>query len=114
MRTLCLALVALPLALGGCVEAGARLAVEGAYTADSASAYVREVHDLRRWIREQCRDLLKREVRALGDDTEAVRELLRESYPPLVTVGIARDVKAKSVLSAPVGCRVTGDEGSSG
>ncbi len=94
------------LGLGGCVEIAGRAMVEGAYLADSASDYVREVHDLRRWIREQCRDLLKAEIKTAGDDPDKVRQLLIDSYPPLVTVGVVRDVKAGSVLSVPVGCGV--------
>ena len=102
-RYLMLALVALPLVLSGCVEAISRLAVEGAYLADSTSAYVREVHDLRRWIREQCFDLLKIEIRALGDDTGKIRQLLIDSYPPLVTVGVVRD--RAGGLFVPFGCK---------
>jgi hypothetical protein len=95
-----------PLTLSGCIEAGARLVGEATYLADSASAYVREVHDLRRWIREQCFELLKTEIRVLGDDTTKIRDLLRASYPSLVTVEIVRDVKdePRSVLSVPAGC----------
>ncbi len=93
--------------LSGCVAAAGRAVTEAGYVAGAASDYVREAHDLRRWIRQQCFDLLKTEIRALGDDTEKIRELLVASYPPLVTIGILREAKddSQSILSTPFGCR---------
>lgn len=104
MRYLVLILTAV--LLSGCVAAASRAVTEAGYVAGAASDYVREAHDLRRWIRQQCFDLLKTEIRQLGEDTKRIRELLIASYPPLVTTDILRAAKddRQSILSRPFGC----------
>ena len=49
----------------GCAELGARFVTDAAYLAESSEAFVREVHDDRRWIRTECREMLRAEVEAL-------------------------------------------------
>ena len=99
-----------PLLLGGCIgpEFLARLMTDAAYLQVTASEYVREVHDLRQFIRQECRASLMREVDKLkltGDET-ALREVLAGSYPDLVTVGLYKAARGdqEGVLARAPGC----------
>lgn len=103
-----LAGLAMIVLLGGCVESGARAIGAATYTADKLSDYVRETHDLRLWVRSECREILEDEVKALvaKGETKAARELLRANYPELVTVNILQSIseEGSSPLSEPFGC----------
>ena len=101
-------LILAPLLLGGCAEGLARLVTDASYLHETASAYVRETHNLRQWIRSECRASLVREIEALkrAGDEPALREMLAENYPGLVTIDVlksARDDPAGILAQAP-GC----------
>ncbi len=96
------------LALGGCETYIARAMMDAAYLQEAASSYVREVHALRQWIREECLASLVRETESLkrAGGEVALRKMLAESYPSLVTAGVvksARDDQAGILAQAP-GC----------
>ena len=98
--------IGLALALGGCAETGARLLTDATYLHESASAYVREIHDLRRFVRAECRASMVREIDSLreeGDET-VLRRMLAANYPGLVTVDIITGDDLTGVLSSPPGC----------
>ena len=96
------------LLLGGCAESLARLVTDATYLHEAASAYVREVHGTRQFIRQECRASLVREIEGLkrAGDEEALRKMLAENYPALVTIDVlkaARDDPA-GILSKAPGC----------
>ena len=99
-------LILAPLLLGGCVstEFLARAITDATYLHVRAGEYVRGVHDLREFIREECQASLVREVEALkrAGDESALRKMLAESYPPLVTVGMFKS--SEGILSKAPGC----------
>ena len=106
---LLISLAVLLLALGGCVEVGARAVTNATYLAESAEGYVREVHDDRRWIRATCREMLRAEVMALQADGKygEAREVLAVQYPELVTFQIVRayeDNDPYALLNHPWPC----------
>ena len=101
---ICAAMIAISLATSGCAEAIATAVDDARDLHQSAREYVDDNHDLRRWVREQCLEILKDEIaqlRASGDH-EAARAVLIDKYPDLVT----RDaVKTKTEnLAHPFGC----------
>ena len=103
-----LPVVLLPLLLGGCAEWVARWMDDLAYLHYSGRAYVMETHDLRRWIRTECRASLVREIEQakLDGDEASIRTLLAGHYPGLVTldaIRAARGDKANVLAQAP-GC----------
>lgn len=88
-------LLIFPLLLVGCADWAAYGVTEANYLRDSTSSYVHEVHDFRRWVREECRDMLQNEITQLqqnGQFAEA-RNVLIDSYPSLVTVDLIRDAQ---------------------
>lgn len=99
----------LAVALTSCVGVGASMITKAAYLDERADAYVRSVHDLRLYIRDECRASLIREVDILkkeGKEAE-LRKMLGSVYPPLVTFGIiadAQDGGVQSILVSPIGC----------
>ena len=99
-------LVLAPLLLGGCVgtEFLARAITDATYLHVRAGEYVRDVHNLRRLIRQECEASLIREIEALkrADDEPALRKMLAENYPPLVTVGMFKS--SEGILSDAPGC----------
>ena len=101
--------VALGVLLGGCAETLARVTTDAAYLHEAASEYVREQHQARQNIRQECRSSVAREIQQLieAGDEPALRAMLRSVYPPLVTMDIvnaALDDSGASVLSEPPGC----------
>lgn len=97
-----------PLLLGGCETFISRAIVDAAYLQVTASGYVREVHGLRQLIRQECRASLMREVDKLKltGDEQALREVLANSYPDLVTVGLYKTARGdqEGALSRAPGC----------
>ncbi len=90
--------VILSLFLTGCAEVSARAIQEAAYLARVADEYVKEQHEIRQWIREECKASLVRQVEDLkrtGDEI-AVRDLLAKYYPAPVTITIIKKVRDKS------------------
>ena len=81
--------------LTGCVGFGAQAISTGNYLAGVADAFMREQHANRQWIRKECLASLIREVDKLKqkDNEAAVRELLGQHYPDLVTVSILKSLK---------------------
>ena len=65
----------------------------------AGSAYVFENIDARKWVRAECREILNAEITALkaAGKYEEARQLLRDSYPPLVTLGIIADAEEDGV-----------------
>ncbi len=94
--------------LGGCAEWMARLSVDSAALYEASRAYVTEIHDLRRFIRSECRASLVREIDDLVEagDEAALREILVKNYPGLVTVDIIAEARAdpRGVLAHAPGC----------
>ena len=99
---------ALPLLLGGCAEWAARWAVDSAALYESGRAYVEEVHQLRQFIRSECKASLVREIDALVEvgDEPALRAMLASNYPGLVTVDTIAEVRADpgGILATAPGC----------
>ena len=108
IRYVLVILAPLLLGLGGCAEFLARAMMDATYLQVTASEYVREVHGLRQFIRQECRASLMREVDKLKltGDEEALREVLAKSYPGLVTVKLYKTARGdqESVLSRAPGC----------
>lgn len=106
MRVLCIILFGL--LLSGCAETAARFVQEGAYLHETADRYVREVHEFRQWIRQECRASLVREIEALrqAGDEEALRAMLAEHYPGLVTIDVLKEARddPTGILSRAPGC----------
>lgn len=97
------------LTLSGCAELGARAISDATYLAESGEAYVREVHDFRRWVRETCRQMLMTEIAELqaNGDTAGARQLLIDSYPGLITFQIFDDLTSEQygqMLNYPWSC----------
>jgi hypothetical protein len=101
--------VILALFLTGCVEAGARIVEDASYLHQAGRAYVMEVHILRQDIRRLCRDMLMAEVKLLEQEgrTDEARARLRDNYPGLVTLDIAKQARAdpEGIMSEPFGCQ---------
>ncbi len=99
------------LLLGGCAETLARVTTDAAYLHESASDYVREIHSQRQAIRLLCRNSVARQVQKmiLADDEPALRRMLREVYPSLVTMDLIDtaldDDNGVSAFSVPPGCK---------
>lgn len=94
-----------PLLLGGCAtEFFARAITDATYLHVRAGEYVRGVHDLRQFIREECQASLVREIEDLkrAGDEAGLRKMLAENYPPLVTVGMFKS--SEGILSKAPGC----------
>ena len=92
------------LALGGCAEFLARGITDATYLHVTAGTYVREVHGFRQFIRQECRASLVREIEAMkrAGDEAALRKMLAENYPDLVTVGLFKS--SEGILSKAPGC----------
>jgi hypothetical protein len=82
--------------------------VDAAALYEAARAYTVEVHDLRRFIRAECRASLVREIDDLVEagDEAALRAMLASNYPGLVTVDIIAEARADpgGVLAHAPGC----------
>ena len=107
-----LALVLL-LATGGCTEFLARLAIDASDLHAAARAYTLENKAQRILIRSECRkstNIQIEEARADGGGgEEVVQQILRDAYPPLVTMDIisaAIDDAGPGILSVPPSCGV--------
>ena len=101
------------LALGGCAEFVARLAIDASDLHTAARDYALENKAQRIFIRSECRKSVNiqiEEARADGGGGEvAVQQILRNNYPPLVTMGIlddAIDDNVTGILSVPPSCGV--------
>ena len=109
MRRLVYIPVILVLFLGGCAEWAARLMEDAAYLHQSGRAYVFETHDLRRFIREECKASLVREIDTLklSGDEAALRQMLAANYPGLVTTSIIDEARENpsSILAEAPGCK---------
>ena len=99
------------LALGGCTEFVARLAVDASDLHAAARAYTLENKAQRIFIRSECRKSVNiqiEEARADGGGGEAaVQQILRDAYPPLVTMDIINDAiddNLTGILSVPPSC----------
>jgi hypothetical protein len=96
--------------LSGCAETAARAVDDAASLHMAARSYVMEVHDLRRDIRRQCREMMQQRVneyREKGDYASAT-SLLRANYPSLVTQDLVKrtlDSPDALLLSEPFGCQ---------
>lgn len=100
--------IASTLFAGGCIEAGAIAIDDARALHESAKGYVKDNHDLRRRVREECREILILEVdmlKALGEYDKA-RERLAANYPELVTIDIVKAAldDETAPLSEPFGC----------
>lgn len=100
--------IGISLLLGGCAEWLARASIDSAALYEAGRSYVEEIHDLRRFIRSACRASMVREIDNLieaGDET-ALREMLAEHYPRLVTVDTIAEVRADpgGILAHAPGC----------
>ncbi len=103
VRILC-AVLSLVL-LNGCTGTLVRLVQQGDYLHQAADEYVRDVHDMRRWIRQECRASLQRQINELrkGEDEQGLRAVLARNYPPLVTFDVLADARddPTGILSKP-------------
>lgn len=108
MKIIPIAVAAL-LLLTGCAEVASRALTDAADLHAAARGYVIENHDFRRWVRDECESSLRREIEALkktdGNEAE-VRTLLRESYPPLVSIGLVSQAleDPSKISTVPFGC----------
>jgi len=103
-------ILVLVLLLGGCAGQAAKAIAFGTYLEDSAISYVKETHDLRKFVREECRASLVREIEELrqSGSEQDLRVMLASIYPKLVTIEIvttARD-NPGNLLSRPLGCGI--------
>ena len=112
-----LALVLL-LAPGGCTEFVARLAIDASDLHTAARDYALENKAQRIFIRSECRKSVNIQIEEAradgGGGEEAVQQILRDHYPPLVTMGIldkAIDDNVTGILSVPPSCGVQMDLG---
>jgi len=97
------------LMLGGCAETLARFATDAADLHQATSDYVRENIAARRYVRSECRASLVRQIEALRDegDEVGIQQVLRDSYPPLVTMDIlSKTDRVSDILSTPPSCGV--------
>ncbi len=81
--------------LTGCAGVAARAIQHAAYLDTVASEFVREIHDFRRWIREQCKASLTREIDKLRtlNDEPGLRKLLSANYPKPITFELIKAIK---------------------
>ncbi len=99
----------LALVLNGCAEWGARLMQDAALAHQLSIEYVMENATYRQNIRRMCWESLVREadkMRAADGDESAFRAMLVATYPPLVTISVAKEASegAGSVLAYPYVC----------
>ncbi len=87
-------LVISALLLTGCAEWMARMVTNADTLADRTTAYVRESHEDRIWVRATCRQSLRFEIAELQREGNhaAVRALLAKQYPPLITLDVIQGV----------------------
>ncbi len=111
-------IVACMLTLNACVGTLAKLKTEADYLHEAGDQYVRWVHEFRKWIREECKASVTREVdekKANKEITEsAIRKFLREVHPKLVTFDIIDQARKDStkILAYPPGCEPPVEPGS--
>ena len=110
--------LALVIVLGGCTEFLARLAIDASDLHAAARAYSLENKAQRIFIRSECRKSVNiqiEEARADGGGGEAaVQQILRDAYPPFVTLYIINDAiddNVTGILSVPPSCGVEIDLG---
>jgi len=81
---------------------------DAAYLHASGRAFVIESHDLRRFIRAECRASLVRQIEQMKNDgnEEALRKMLASHYPGLVTLNAIRAAREDTadVLAKAPGC----------
>ncbi len=95
------------LLLGGCAETLARFATDAADLHQATSDYVRENIAARRFVRSECRASLVRQIEALEGDEVGIQQVLRDSYPPLVTMDIlSKTDHVSDILSTPPSCGI--------
>lgn len=91
-----LLLCALLILLGtqGCAGFAAQAHTDAQALYQSGRQLVIQNHDLRRWVREQCIEILKEDIAELrrARDTAGARARLAASMPDLITVQILDDV----------------------
>ncbi len=103
-RYVLMILAPLLLGLGGCETLVASAITDVTTLHERARAYAGDIYGLRRFIRQECRASLVREIEALkreGNES-ALRELLASQYPDLVTVGIFKS--SEGILAQAPGC----------
>lgn len=90
MKYLMLLLV---LFLGGCESMYANLIQDYNDTRGAVRGYVAQNIAIRQWVRNECQVELQMELQQLRQDGKhaEARALLREAYPPVVTVAILED-----------------------
>ncbi len=96
--------------LTACTGTIAKFKTEADYLHEAGDQYVRWVHDFRRWIREECKASVTREVETKKNDENIteydIRKFLREVHPKLVTFDIIDQAKKdpSKILAYPPGC----------
>ena len=100
------------LLLASCAGSAASLLSTGSSLQAAGDAYIFENIDARKWVRAECREILDAEVTQLKAESkyDEARQLLRDSYPSLVTISIVRAAEkdgVSSLLAAPPGCGKT-------
>ncbi len=96
------------LLLTSCTGFAVRALTDITYLHEAAGDYVREIHGVRQFIRQECKASLVREIDTLkqNGDEKALRELLAKNYPGLVTVDIVSQAREnpEGILSKAPGC----------
>ena len=98
--------VGLAFLLAGCSNLSAARTT-GTNLQAAGDAYLFWTIDARKWVRDQCMAILEDDVTALRADGKynEARQLLRDSYPPLVTQRIIEVAqKDGAALVGPPGC----------
>lgn len=80
--------------LPGCAGFGAQAHADAQALYQSGRTLVIQNHDLRRWVREQCIEILKEDIAELrrARDNPAARARLAGAMPDLITVQILDDI----------------------
>ena len=99
------------LTLPGCAGFGAEMYADAMELRGEAREYIRENHEVRRWVRAECLASIRREIEAYKKDSVVaemqIRRLLKEIYPDLVTIDLARRAQTEGIQrSQPFGCEV--------
>ncbi len=106
------------LALTSCAGTLAKLKTEADYLHEAGDQYVRWVHGFRKWIREECKASVIREVDEKKNNKEIterdIRKFLREVHPKLVTFDIVDQARKDptKILAYPPGCEPPVEPGS--
>ena len=105
MKTLIISLVVM-LSLSGCVGLAATLLGDANALHQAGRDYVLENHDLRRFIRAECKASLVRQIEALRNDGDeaALREMLAKNYPDLVSIDLFKRFENGDDTTIAMGC----------